>query len=135
MDNFSGEKEILKKEAKAFCIYLVGADATEQAIDLYASANNKLDIRLNEREQKRLKFLLRNTVMIPSADAALALIYPQGGIRKKIYVMFSIVESIPAYSRYFLPQTESKGFIFSAFFRIILAGIKVITGLILLLWI
>jgi hypothetical protein len=135
MSFFFSDEDVFKKETLVFCRYLVGEDATETVIKLYSSANNKLDLQLTSREKMQLIYLLESPWMLPFIDAALAIVHPQGAIRKKLYLMFCITESIPEYSRHFLPRAQSKTYIFSALARICLSGIRIPVGLILLLWI
>ncbi len=135
MSFFSTDEEIIKQEAKVFCKYIVGEEATDQTIQLYVSANNKLGIEVTPKERRQIAYLIDNPRMVAWIDAALAMVHPDGGIRKKIYLMFCITESIPAYSRYFLPSSYPKKHIFSAILRILLSGFRLLVGLILLLWI
>jgi len=125
----------LTKEAQVFTKYLIGKEADSLSVDLYVKANNKLNIPLTEKESKRLDFIVRNPSLIGTVDGALALRNPESGIRKKIYIMFAILESNPAYADYFLPK-EHKG---SYFISIIGTGIRAawnaLTGFILLAWI
>lgn len=135
MSFFSTDEELIKQEAQVFCKYLIGVEATEQTIQLYISANSKLGIEVTPKERRQINYLLDNPRVIPWIDAALALMQPEGGIRKKLYIMFCITESIPTYSRFFLPQEHAKKFVFSAVFRILISLFRMPVGLILMLWI
>jgi hypothetical protein len=135
MSNYPVPEEILKKEANVFCNYLLGEGANGQTVQLYIAANNKLAIELNAKEQRRLTYLLKFPVLIPSVDAALAIVSPGSGIRKKLYILFCIAESIPGYSHYFLPEKSPGIIIVSVLYRMFLAGVRLLFGLILLLWI
>ncbi|HTA83002.1 MAG TPA: hypothetical protein VK783_08715 [Bacteroidia bacterium] len=124
---------LLTEEAKVFTQYLLGEEADQLTISLYIQAQGKLNITLTEKESKRLDFMLRYPSVIGMVDGAMALNNPESGIRKKIYVLFSILESNPRYARHFLPSNEV------GLFSIILSGIRAvwnaITGFILLAWI
>jgi hypothetical protein len=130
----SADESLLIKEAKVFSRYLIGEEADEQSIQLYLSANTKLNITLTDKEVKRLTFLLNNPSFIGMADGALAITDRESGIRKKIYIMFSILESRPAFSSYFLPK-ESNSPILSLIGSGIRATWNTLIGLILLPWI
>ncbi|HTB07427.1 MAG TPA: hypothetical protein VK806_10790 [Bacteroidia bacterium] len=80
----SADESLLIKEAKVFSRYLIGEEADEQSIQLYLSANTKLNITLTDKEVKRLTFLLNNPSFIGMADGALAITDRESGIRKKI---------------------------------------------------
>jgi hypothetical protein len=124
---------LLTEEAKIFTQYLLGEEADQLTISLYIQAQSKLNISLTEKESKRLDFMLRYPSVIGMVDGALALNNPESGIRKKIYVLFSIIESNPKYARHFLPSNKV------GLFSIILSGIRAVwnalTGFILIAWI
>jgi hypothetical protein len=130
----TADESLLIKEAKIFSRYLIGEEADEKSVQLYISANEKLSITLTEKEAKRLTVLLDNPSLLGLADGALALTDRESGIRKKIYVMFCILESRPAFSSYFLP-IENKAPILSIMGYGIRATWNTLIGLILLSWI
>lgn len=125
---------LLIKEALVFTRYLIGEKADEHSIGLYINAHNKLLIDLSPKETKRLKFLLRNPSFIGMADSALALTASESGIRKKLYLMFAILESSPAFSKHFLPK-ENNSPVLSLIGSGIRASWNALIGFILLLWI
>jgi hypothetical protein len=133
--NYSPEEEVLKEEAKVFCKYIVGEPATDQAMQLYVDANSKLQILVTPKERRQINLLMDYKGMLPFADAALAVVNPNGGIRRKLYIMFCITESIPEFSKYFLPKHQSKSRIFYFIYKIIASGMRLLAGLLLLLWI
>lgn len=128
------DESLLSKEAKVFSRYLIGQEADEQSVQLYINANKTLNITLIDKEVKRLTFLLNNLSFIGMADGALAITDSESGIRKKIYVMFAILESRPIFSSYFLPK-ENNSPILSLIGSGIRATWNTLIGLILLLWI
>jgi hypothetical protein len=129
----STDQASLTKEAKAFTHYLLGEQADELTISLYLQAHNKLNIVLTEKENKQLGFILRHPILIGMIDGALALRNPDSGIRKKIYVLFAILEANPKYAKYFLPSGKTT--MLSIFASGIRAIWNTLTGLILLPWI
>lgn len=124
---------LLTQEAKVFTQYLLGEEADQLTISLYIQAQGKLNITLTEKESKRLDFMIRYPSVVGMVDGALALNNPESGIRKKLYVLFSILESNPRYAGHFLPSTKV------GLLSIILSGIRAVwntlTGFILLTWI
>ncbi len=132
--NYTGE-EVLKEEAKFFCKYIMGEEANEQTIQLYIAANTKLKIEVTPRERRQINHLIDNPGLLPWVDSALAISYPKGGIRRKLFVMFSITESIPAFSSGFLPQARTKKYIYSAVSRLLIALCRIPVGLVILTWI
>jgi len=123
----------LIKEAKVFTHYLIGEDADNLTINLYTKAHNKLDVHLTEEENKQLDFILRHPGTIGMVDGALALKNPENSLRKKIYILFAILESNPKYTKYFMPTNKTT--LFSVIFSGIKAACNALMGFILLPWI
>jgi hypothetical protein len=128
------DEALLTKEAQTFTRYLIGKEADEQTIQLYISAHKKLDIGITEKEARRIKFLLGTPSFIGMADSALALSNSESGIRKKIYILFSILESRPEFAKYFLPK-EQKMPVLSIIGSGVRASWNALWGTILLIWI
>jgi hypothetical protein len=130
----SADDVLLTRQAQVFTRYLIGEEADELSIRLYIQAHKKLPITLSAKEEKRLNFLIGNPTFIGMADGALALTNQESGIRKKLYVLFSILESSPAFAKHFLPKTNN-----TPILSIIGSGIRALwnalTGMILLVWI
>ena len=53
---------------------------------------------------------------------------PDSELRRRIYVMFAVLESSPKYHRYFLPQKHSFLYVFVIFLLGIRAILRLVTG-------
>jgi hypothetical protein len=124
-----------RKEAIAFSRYIVGEEPDEQSIALYIAAQQKLNIPISPKESNKIRFIVRFPGTMGMIDGALALLNPEHPVRKKLYTMFSILESSPKYHKYFLPQERADSYKF----YILLVGLRAIfntiSGLFLLPWI
>jgi hypothetical protein len=95
--------ETLRREADIFGHYLVKRAPHEVAISLYINA---LEVRphvMSEREHKHLAFVRRHPWALGFIDAGLAMVDSTSEIRRRIYIMFSILESTPHHLDRFLP--------------------------------
>ena len=128
-------ESLWKKEAEVFSHYLIGKNASEQCVHLYMQAQQKLSIPITPREQKKLTFILRFPFFMSWIDGALAIVNPEHPIRKKLYVMFSILESSPDFHNSFLPQQRSGSYLFKIFWVGTRAVFNTLFGFILLPWI
>ena len=59
--------------------------------------------------EKLTRLAFRHTWLIPFFDGALVFLRPHADLRRRIYIMFAILESTPEYSREFLPTKTSFG--------------------------
>jgi hypothetical protein len=129
----AADESILRKEARVFSRYLIGKEPSNLSVQLYIKALQKLDIPMSPRDQRKLSFILRFPFFISMIDGALAMVNPEHPIRKKLYVMSSILESDPACNNYFLPKDGT------SLFTILLTGTRAVFntlfGFILLPWI
>jgi len=127
------EESTLTKEARVFTRYLIGKEPGGLPVQLYIKALQKLDIPISPRDQGKLNFLLRFPFFMGMIDGALAMINPEHPIRKKLYVMFAILESDPIYTQCFLPKAGTS--LFAILWTGIRAVFNTLLGFILLPWI
>ena len=94
-------------EAEALGKYLLGKAANEKSISLYNDAMLRLNIVLNTKEERLLRFMIKNNWAIGLVDSGIAMFRKKSGIRNKILVMNAILETIPEYSDLFFPKRTS----------------------------
>jgi hypothetical protein len=104
--------EQLISEAKIFCRYLLNKKADEHAISLYCEAIQKTNIQLTEKDQRILRFILNVPFCIGFIDAAQALSYKDSPVRKRLFVMLAVLETIPEYYSCFASKQRSLWFLF-----------------------
>jgi hypothetical protein len=122
------------REAELLCRYLVSQSLTRDAALLYARATELHPVHFSPAEERIWSQCMKHPSLIPFVDAALALKKNQGGIRRKVFLMFAVVESLPEYSGSFLPVSRKPPYVIRLFLRGVAAVLKSITGQ-LLLWI
>ena len=94
-------------EAKVLTRYLINRNPTEKAVSLYAEANQYCPIELTQEEQSKWHKALRFPFLLQFIDAGFALRKKPSSFRKKIILMFAILESLPEFSNYFLPEKRN----------------------------
>ena len=94
----------LEAEAKIFADYLVGQTPPTSAIKLYVRALKSASA-ITPYDQKWLNQAVRHPALLGLIDGGLALNHPESEVRRRLYLMFSILEARPEYADKFLPQT------------------------------
>ena len=124
-----------KREAEVFGRYLLGGRSPNpKSISLYISAMTLRPASAIGRDEKILKFVLKNPRSIGMIDGALAFSKKKSIVRRKILFMSAILETQPEYADLFLPQERSwfyNIYIFWVGFR---AVIKAVAGKMILLF-
>lgn len=127
--------EAYQKEAEVFGRYLLGGRSpNSKSISLYISAMNLRPAAAIGRDEKILKFILKNPWSIGMIDGALAFSKKKSIVRRKILFMSAILETQPEYTDLFLPQERSwfyNIYIFWVGFR---AVMKAVAGKMILLF-
>lgn len=120
--------DILEKEARLFTRYLIHRDANPQAIRLYKAtmSNSKPD----NTDKKLLNFMVSHPSSIGFIDAGLVFHNSSSEARRRLYVMFAILEASSEYYDFFLPKKRSPFYILVIFYSGVRAIIKAGLGLI-----
>jgi hypothetical protein len=121
--------DILANEARLFTRYLIHRDANPQAIRLYEAAMS--DSKLDNTDKKLLNFMVSHPGSIGFVDAGLVFHNSTSEARRRLYVMFAIIEASPEYYDFFLPKKRSPFYILVIVYSGIRAIIKAGLGLLL----
>lgn len=119
----------LESQAQLFARYLIGRPASPQAVRLYEAAMT--DSRPNDSDRKLLNFMVSHPASIGLIDAGLVFHNSYSEARRRLYVMFAILEAGTEYYDYFLPKKRSPFYILVIFYAGIRGVIKAALGLIL----
>ena len=92
----------LTTEAKAFGKYLVGEEVNARAVSLYLVAHDQTQFESDAQDLRMLKFMVQHPSLIGVIDAGLAIRKNKSCVRKKLYYMLAILESMPEYAQLFL---------------------------------
>ena len=116
-----------KQEAEIFGKYLLNGKIPDaKSISLYVDAMNMKPVSAIGKDEKILKFILRNPRFIGMIDGALAFSKRKSIVRRKILFMSAILETRPEYAQLFLQKERSwfyNIYIFWVGFRAILKAI------------
>jgi hypothetical protein len=111
----------LEREAKIFGRYLIGEEISETAIRLYLEAHKINSFTPDEKEIRLLKLINWQPGLIGMIDGGLALQKKNSTIRKKIFFMLAIMETLPEYYHYyFFPDPVSA----KNFLEFIISGVR-----------
>ena len=109
-----------EKEAKIIGRYLLGKEINNQPIALYKTAIEKHNFQPGPKDHGLESFAFRYPVFFGFIDGGMALVNKQSLLRKKIFLMLAILETIPEHSDMYLSKERS----FVEFIKMILAGVR-----------
>ncbi len=116
----------LQHEAIVFARYLGAKEISPSLALRYCKAVETLQLALTEKETALLKRSTRFTFLLPFVDGGLVLISPKHGIRKRLLVMFALMETDTSYADMFLTKNDQRFALIRFFYR---GGIAVLKGL------
>ena len=124
--------DTLQTEAILFCKYLVSQKPSADIIERYQhfiAVNKQV---ATPRDIMVLAFAVKHPHTIPLLDNALAFTQPSSELRRRIYTMFTILETSPQYAPQFLPIKRSPLYILSLIWSGGIAVVQMCGGVILL---
>ena len=102
MDESKYSDSDLELEARIFGKYLIGKEISKTVIHLYKKSHVESKFEFFGNDSRILEFILKHPSFVGIVDGGLAIQKKDSVIRKKIYYMLAILETIPEYSQYFL---------------------------------
>ncbi len=105
------------KQASLLARYLIGKSVSDsKVVELYEAAVTRDQ---SQAEEKLVQFAFKHPWLIPSLDAALVFVRPHSELRRRIYIMFAVLESMPQFADLFLPRkfrfTDVVALVFTGF--------------------
>ena len=92
----------LNRQADILTGYLIQRSIGNDAVyDLYRTVVTE---KKQQDETKLINFAFRHPSLIPFLDAGLVFVRPESELRRRIYIIFATLESMPEYSGLFLPE-------------------------------
>jgi hypothetical protein len=119
-------------EARVFGRYLLRREPSVTAAQLYCSAMRRCPVDCNSRDEKIIRFVMRNRRLLPLIDGALAFSKKRSALRTKLLIMTAILETQPEYTELFLPQQRAAGYWIIVGFRLCAAAFRLVCGKIIL---
>lgn len=124
---------MMQHEAKLFAKYLGVKVDDKVLLTKYTDAIEKLKFSLSKKEEKILLYLLKMPFLLPYIDGAWGFLMPKNGIRKRILVMNTLIETQPQYVHFFLNQEDIPFPIIKLIFRGLVAVFRGIIGILLMI--
>lgn len=124
----------LKLEAIVFAKYFSKQNPGQEIIDKYLSGCRILIPNESDAEKILIQKLIRNPWMIPFADAAHSFPKKNSLLRKKLLLMFSILETSVDYYSDFTSEERSRFYWFLILYKVMKAIFKLIVGKILMIF-
>jgi hypothetical protein len=118
-------------EAERFSRYLAGAPASTAIAARYADALAAGGPPLRPRDELLLRFALTRPRGLGLLDAGLALTDPDAELRRRLYLMFAILEASPEHHERFLPVDRGPLYPFAVAFAGVRGAVKAILGVVL----
>jgi hypothetical protein len=100
--------------------YLIKQAPSDQALTLFERAIAHAPGTLSTQDRKLLAFVTAHPWALGIIDSGLVFVRPYSEVRRRLYIMLSILESMPEYSNIFLPSQRSPWYLLT----IMLAGIR-----------
>ena len=119
-----------KRQAEIFGRYLLKIPPSSASKKLFVRIVDRTDF-ISQQDANLLKFALERPWAISYIDAGLAVLNPDSELRRRLFIMFAILESMPDYYDYFLPKRRSFWYAFYVFFSGLRAALKATVGVVL----
>jgi hypothetical protein len=97
----------LQRQAAIFGNYLCRGAYSESIYKKYVHAVQPSTSVPSGQDKQLFKFAMRHPRLIGFLDAGLLFVEPQAEFRRRLFIMFAILETTPEYSRHFLPRRRS----------------------------
>jgi len=126
-----GQTASLADQAGIFSQYLIGQSPPPELVGRYQKFILNSKPALTPTEEKTLQFALKHPNTIAYIDAYSAIFNPTSELRRRIFIMFAILESYPKYSQLFLPEEHGAWYFFSFALTGLRASLRLIVGALL----
>jgi hypothetical protein len=120
-----------EKEAEIIGKYLSGRKINSQAKELYINAVESNSFKYSRKDLKIQAFFARFPFMIGMLDGGSALVFRQSVLRKKIFLMLAILETIPEYASIYFCRRQSVLFLVKYFFTGLRGVVRGVCGAVL----
>jgi hypothetical protein len=121
-----------RSQALRFGTYYLGHGPNEMAVDLYTRAIAANPEKISPEDKKLLQFVLVHGWSLGLIDGGLAFFRPHAELRRRLFIMFAVLESIPEYTDYFLPKQRSWAYMGIIFIATVRATIRMVLGAVLI---
>ena len=126
------DNSLLEKEAELFSKYLLNQFPNQTVKVLYVKAMQLSDSSTGIQDKKLVQFVTENNWSIGLIDSGLAIIRPDAEVRRRLYILFALLESMPDYWDHFLPKKRSPFYLIVIVFHGTAAILKATLGIALI---
>jgi hypothetical protein len=121
------------KEASLFCRYLIDQPLADNVFALY---DDIIKTTTNDNQadtsDRLLRFAIEHPWSLAFLDSAAAVVRPESELRRRLHVMFAILECQPSYSSYFLSVAQPSWYVIVIGFTGCKAVLKALCGVALI---
>ena len=119
-------------EADLLGRYLISISPNNRVKVLYAKAMSTINIQMDPVDQRLWNMIMHYPFTLRIIDSGLAVIRPNSGVRRKIYIMLAILETSPEYCDYFLPRLFGPLYVVNVVFAGARGALAALIGLVVL---
>lgn len=94
----------IRREARALARFILGREVEPAFVERYVQAHQHLPLTGDADERAIVAFAVAHPRLLPSMEAAAALVRPNGLLHRKAILMLAILEAAPNYADEFLPR-------------------------------
>lgn len=105
-------EEHLEEQAKIISRYLVGHTPSRAIRQRYVQAIQASPLQISKADHQLLQYITRHPWAIGIIDAFLVFSNPESEVRRRLYVLFAILEASPEDNNKFLPTKRNASYIF-----------------------
>lgn len=120
-------------EASLFTKYIVGKPSDHFINEQYISGINTLNLAFTGREENMMRMLKKRPFLLPFCDAGLAILSPHCTLRKRILLIFALVETDKNFTTDFINTNDTSFPIIRFVLRGCIGVFKAIFGIIIIL--
>ena len=110
----TSERSELREQATLFAQHILGSKSvtiSPHVEELYETIMKATIKDVSAHDKKLLAVVTKHPRLLPYIDGGIALSNPDSELRRRLYVMFAVLESTPDYWQYFLPVKRSDWYI------------------------
>jgi hypothetical protein len=128
-DNMSSQE--LDREVSVFAQYYLGLPASSTITERYRTYLDLYPVNISLRDERLVQFAIKYPWLIRFLDAGLAILSPHSELRRRLYIMFALLESDKTYASLFLSKKRAGWYVVRIIGTGINAVIKTVLGIVL----
>ena len=109
------------EEAALFCQYIIDSFPSQEVVHRYETILNSSSVKVTPKDARIIAFAHKHPRMLGAIDSYAALFMPHTEIRRRLYILFAVLESTPEHSEQFLPKDHG------ALYWLVIAGVSIRT--------